>query len=222
MESAAEWIEHHRRFWEGRLDALERFLDGTSDEKEEERWKQRQRTKLKVTRTFKASRQRVFRAWTEPELMMRWFVEGDGNMSVCEIDLREGGRYRLEGDMGGKRWTIWGSYLEVRPPERLVYTWTWKHDPGIGTTEGDTTVTVEFHDRGKRDRARPDARAFRLGRGARRAHAGLDELPEPSRARSRARRKVMRRILLGFPAATLLAARSRPGRLPEPRPAGRS
>jgi uncharacterized protein YndB with AHSA1/START domain len=80
--------------------------------------------------------------------MMRWFVEGDGNMSVCEIDLREGGRYRLEGEMGGKRWRIWGSYLEVRPPERLVYTWTWKHDEGIGTTEGDTTVTVEFHDRG--------------------------------------------------------------------------
>jgi uncharacterized protein YndB with AHSA1/START domain len=104
--------------------------------------------RLKVTRTIRASRQRVFRAWTEPELMMRWFVEGDGNMSVCEIDLREGGRYRLEGEMGGKRWRIWGSYLEVRPPERLVYTWTWKHDEGIGTTEGDTTVTVEFHDRG--------------------------------------------------------------------------
>ena len=105
---------------------------------------------LKVTRTFKASRQRVFRAWTEPELMMRWFVEGDGNMSVCDIDLREGGRYRLEGEMGGKRWRIWGSYLEVRPPERLVYTWAWKHDPGVGKSpEGDTTVTVEFLDRGK-------------------------------------------------------------------------
>lgn len=105
--------------------------------------------RLKVTRTFKASRQRVFRAWTEPELMMRWFVEGDGNMSVCEIDLREGGRYRLEGEMGGKRWGIWGSYLEVKPPEKLVYTWAWKHDPGVGNTpEGDTTVTVEFRDRG--------------------------------------------------------------------------
>ena len=103
---------------------------------------------LRVTRTFRASRQRVFRAWTEPELMMRWFVEGDGNMTVCEIDLREGGSYRLEGNMNGKRWRIWGEYLEVRPPERLVYTWTWKHDPGIGTSEGDTTVTVEFHERG--------------------------------------------------------------------------
>src|SRR5262249_22301836 len=88
--------------------------------------------RVKGTRTFKASRQRVFRAWTEPELMMRWFVEGDGNMSVCDIDLREGGHYRLEGDMGGKRWRIWGSYVEVRPPEKLVYTWAWKHDPGVG------------------------------------------------------------------------------------------
>jgi uncharacterized protein YndB with AHSA1/START domain len=103
---------------------------------------------LRVTRTFSASRQRVFRAWTEPELMMRWFVEGDGNMTVCDIDLREGGTYRLEGEMSGKHWRIWGSFLEVRPPERLVYTWVWKHDVGIGTSEGDTTVTVEFHERG--------------------------------------------------------------------------
>ncbi len=103
---------------------------------------------LKVTRTFRASRQRVFRAWTEPELMMRWFVEGDAEMSVCEIDLREGGSYRLEGHVGGKKWSIWGSYLEVRPPERLVYTWTWHHDPGFGESEGDTVVTVEFRDRG--------------------------------------------------------------------------
>ena len=103
---------------------------------------------LKVTRTFKASRQRVFRAWTEPEMMMRWFVEGDMEMTVCEIDLREGGSYRLEGRMGEKKWSIWGSYVEVRPPERLVYTWTWKHDPGFGETEGDTQVTVEFRDRG--------------------------------------------------------------------------
>src|SRR5262245_47133548 len=104
--------------------------------------------RLKVTRTIRASRQRVFRAWTEPELMMRWFVEGDANMTTCEIDLREGGRYRLEGHVGDNRWSIWGSYLEVRPPERLVYTWTWKHDKGIGTADGDTTVTVEFHERG--------------------------------------------------------------------------
>jgi len=44
METAAEWIERHRRFWEGRLDALGRFLEGTAEEREEEPWKQRRRT----------------------------------------------------------------------------------------------------------------------------------------------------------------------------------
>ena len=105
--------------------------------------------RLKVSRTIRASRQRVFRAWTEPELMMRWFVEDDAEMSVCQIDLREGGRYRLEGSVGGKAWRIRGEYLEVRPPERLVYTWAWDNDPALGEPYGDTRVTVEFRDRGK-------------------------------------------------------------------------
>ncbi|HEY1434686.1 MAG TPA: SRPBCC domain-containing protein, partial [Thermoanaerobaculia bacterium] len=59
---------------------------------------------VSVTRTIRASRQRVFRAWTEPELMMRWFVEGDWEMSLCEIDLRPGGTYRFEGATGDKKW----------------------------------------------------------------------------------------------------------------------
>lgn len=103
---------------------------------------------VSVTRTIRASRQRVFRAWTEPELMMRWFVEGDWEMHLCEIDLRPGGVYRFEGAIGDRKWAIWGSYLEVKPPERLVYTWIWEHDPSFGDTTGDTTVTVEFRDRG--------------------------------------------------------------------------
>ena len=47
-----------------------------------------------------------------------------------------------------QEWAIWGTYLEVRPPERLVYTWIWKHDYGFGDPTGDTQVTVEFRDSG--------------------------------------------------------------------------
>ena len=96
---------------------------------------------VSVTRTIRASRQRVFRAWTEPELMMRWFVEGDWEMTLCEIDLRKGGRYRFEGATDGKKWAIWGSNLDVRPLERLVYTWIWEHDQSFGDPTGDTQVT---------------------------------------------------------------------------------
>ena len=103
--------------------------------------------KVQVTRLFQASRQRVFRAWTEPELLMRWFVEGDGDMQIRELDLRTGGRYRFEGTFAGKAWGLEGTYLEVKPQERLVYTWKWEDDPALGGP-GDTVVTVEFRERG--------------------------------------------------------------------------
>src|SRR5262249_54468577 len=108
-------------------------------------------TSLRVTHRFQASRQRVFRAWTEPELLMKWFVETDGNIDTCEIDLRPGGQYRLGGSFGGTRWSIWGEYLEVKPGEKLVYTWIWEHDAGPWVPKGNTRVTVEFrdHDNGK-------------------------------------------------------------------------
>ena len=105
---------------------------------------------LKVSRTIRASRQRVYRAWTEPELMMRWFVEADDEMRVCRIDLRKGGRYEFQGTSKGRPWTVRGEYLEVKPPERLVYTWTWNIDPAKGEPTGDDTlVTIDFIDRGK-------------------------------------------------------------------------
>ncbi len=104
---------------------------------------------VRVTRTIRASRHRVYRAWTDPELLMRWFIEPDGEMQVRELDLRTGGRYRLEGLDRGKPWRIEGRYLEVVPPSKLVYTWTWDNDPGLGDPVGrDTLVTVEFLERG--------------------------------------------------------------------------
>ncbi len=80
---------------------------------------------------------------------MRWFIEPDGEMRVAALDLRTGGHYRLEGTDGGKPWSIWGTYREVTPPSKLVYTWSWDNDPALGDPIGeDTVVTVEFLDRG--------------------------------------------------------------------------
>ena len=80
---------------------------------------------------------------------MRWFIEADGEMRVRELDLRVGGRYALEGRDRGKPWRIEGRYLEVEPPAKLVYTWTWDNDPALGDPVGtDTLVTVEFLERG--------------------------------------------------------------------------
>jgi len=105
-------------------------------------------SRVRVTRRFRASRRRVYRAWTEPELMMKWFADTDHDMRIVELDLRVGGRYRFEGEKGEKSWALEGTYLEVRPEERLVYTWKWGDDPDLGGP-GDTVVTVDFLDRGE-------------------------------------------------------------------------
>lgn len=105
-------------------------------------------SRVRATRRFRASRRRVYRAWTEPELMMKWFIDSDYEMTIVELDLRPGGAYRLEGrEPDGRPWAIEGTYLEVAPEERLVYTWKWEGDKALGGP-GDTVVTVEFRDLG--------------------------------------------------------------------------
>jgi uncharacterized protein YndB with AHSA1/START domain len=99
---------------------------------------------LRLTRIVAAPRDAVFRAWTDPEALRRWWVPVEGmSMPAVEVDLRPGGRYRLTmRNAKGEEFHLTGVYREVRPPERLVYTWRWE-----GTeydAEGETLVTVEF------------------------------------------------------------------------------
>jgi uncharacterized protein YndB with AHSA1/START domain len=85
-------------------------------------------TVLRLERTFAAPRQRVFDAWTDPEVLRRWWGAGpDWECPVADVDLRVGGRYRLTmRNPDGDEHTVGGEYQEIRPPERLVYTWAWE------------------------------------------------------------------------------------------------
>jgi uncharacterized protein YndB with AHSA1/START domain len=100
-------------------------------------------TMLHVQRRFAAPRERVFEAWTEPELLTRWFTPFVGSSSDAEIDLRVGGAWRVT--MKPRLWPsghAFGTYLEVEPPARLVYTLAWE-----GFALGpETLVTVQFRD----------------------------------------------------------------------------
>ena len=103
---------------------------------------------LFLSRTFAAPRARVFRAWTEPEALKEWWLPAAGfRVPAVEVDLRAGGAYRIHMENPqGERFAVAGSYREVNPPERLVYTWHWE-----GTQHddiGETLVTVEFAERG--------------------------------------------------------------------------
>lgn len=105
-------------------------------------------TALRITRTFRARRERVFRAWTEPEALKRWFAPDDTfDTRVLHFDPRPGGRYRVDMRKDDASHIVAGEYREVRPPERLVFTWKWENHPERGTE--DTIVTLEFYDQGE-------------------------------------------------------------------------
>jgi uncharacterized protein YndB with AHSA1/START domain len=78
---------------------------------------------IAMTRVFDAPRQRVFDAWTKPELLRQWFGRRGDVLSVCEVDLRVGGTYRFVwqlregGEMG-----MGGEYREIDAPGLLVST----------------------------------------------------------------------------------------------------
>jgi uncharacterized protein YndB with AHSA1/START domain len=108
---------------------------------------QQQRTAaLSLRRTFQASRERVFRAWTTPEEIKRWKGPGERTTPVAEVDLRVGGAYRVHmRSPDGSEMRLVGVYREVDPPKKLVYTWGWETNPEMG----ETLVTVEFLERGR-------------------------------------------------------------------------
>ena len=95
---------------------------------------------LVVMRTFNAPARIVFEAWTKPELMKRWWVPKSMGMVLrsCEMDVRVGGKYRLEFEPDAM--AFFGTYLEVTPHSRLVWT-------NEESDEGSVT-TVTFAEKG--------------------------------------------------------------------------
>jgi len=99
-----------------------------------------------VTREFDAPRELVYRAWTTPELVERWWHANRGEVTLVEIDLRVGGgwRYVMVAD-GGMEVGFHGVYREVVPNERLVSTETYEGVPeGVSEEDATTLNTVTF------------------------------------------------------------------------------
>lgn len=94
---------------------------------------------LVVTRTVNGPARLVYEAWTKAELFRRWWVPRSYglNLQSCEMDVRVGGRYRLAFLHEGATMEFFGTYLEVVPHARLV----WTNEEGDG---GKTITTVTF------------------------------------------------------------------------------
>ena len=96
-----------------------------------------------ITREFYAPRHLVYRAWTTPELVRRWWSGERGEMTIAEIDLRVGGTWRYvmvaEGDL---EVGFHGEFREIVPNERIVSTEVFEGIPGVPGGEALNTLTL--------------------------------------------------------------------------------
>jgi uncharacterized protein YndB with AHSA1/START domain len=121
-------------------------------------------TQIQIVREFDAPKHLVYRAWTTPELVKRWWHANRGEMTTCEIDLRVGGTWRYVmvaedfGEVG-----FHGEYREIVPNERLVTTEAYEGIPDaddnaavdiltLTEAEGRTTMTILVEHRTKEGR----------------------------------------------------------------------
>jgi uncharacterized protein YndB with AHSA1/START domain len=104
-------------------------------------------TSILIKREFDAPRTLVFRAWTTPDLVRRWWHANRGVATVCEIDLRVGGRWRwVLVTHGGEEVAFHGEYREIVPDERLVSTEVYEAIPNAEEHAALNTLTLEEAD----------------------------------------------------------------------------
>ena len=100
-----------------------------------------------VERTIQASPERIFEAYTDAKLVPRWWAPPGGALRVEQMDVRPGGKYRyVQRTPAGQELVFVGSFIEVKPPTRLVYTFEVE---GQGNR---VTATVDLHGEGRSTR----------------------------------------------------------------------
>ena len=97
---------------------------------------------LNLQRHYPVAPEKVWRAWTDPEALKRWWGPGGPEaVSVVQLDLRVGGRFRIVfGGPKGDDHEVQGTYREVVPNRKLAFTWTWPRT----TPERESLVTILF------------------------------------------------------------------------------
>jgi uncharacterized protein YndB with AHSA1/START domain len=106
-----------------------------------------ERPSLTLERFYPVAPEKVWRAWTEPQALSRWFGPGGPQpVALAELDVRVGGRFRvLFGGAEGNEHEVTGVYREVVPNRRLAFTWVWPRT----TPERESLVTIEFRKAGR-------------------------------------------------------------------------
>jgi uncharacterized protein YndB with AHSA1/START domain len=97
---------------------------------------------LSIDRHYPVAPEKVWRAWTDPQALAKWWGPGGQEpVSLAELDVRVGGRFRIVfGGAEGRDHECAGVYREVVPNRKLVFTWTWPNS----TPERESLVTITF------------------------------------------------------------------------------
>jgi uncharacterized protein YndB with AHSA1/START domain len=99
-------------------------------------------TQILITREFEAPKHLVYKAWTTPELIKRWWSGHHGTVTSAEVDLRVGGRWRyVMAANSGFEVAFHGEYREIVPDERIVATEVFEGMPGAEDAAGVSTNT---------------------------------------------------------------------------------
>ena len=147
-----DWVKSYERSWSERFDRLDVVLEDLKERRKTMAGMTSSQTatvtlptdeQILITREFDAPKHLVYKAWTTPELVKRWWHANRGEMTVCEIDLRVGGtwRYVMVAD-GGFEVGFHGEYREIVPNERLVSTEVYEGIPDADAHAALDTLTL--------------------------------------------------------------------------------
>jgi uncharacterized protein YndB with AHSA1/START domain len=98
---------------------------------------------LRLSRVIAAPRERVFAAWLDPDTLRRFMCPNGAVVPRADVEARVGGSFRIDMQKGDEVWVHTGTYIEISPPERLVFTWQSRE-----TANTPSLVTLVFHERG--------------------------------------------------------------------------
>jgi uncharacterized protein YndB with AHSA1/START domain len=108
--------------------------------------KTQENIRLEIKQFINAPRERIYRAWTDPEQLKQWFGPEKVRTRDIKADARVGGKYRWDLiDPDGEAKTIDGEYRQIIPGKKIVF--SWKHDADKLWENRTSIVTVEFSDR---------------------------------------------------------------------------
>lgn len=109
---------------------------------------------IRITRVFDAPRDLVWKAWTNPAMLVHWFGCAAFGTVSAEADVREGGKYRVVlRNPAGEDIPVYGTYTAVRPVSHLAFTHLWEKPPvPENPTHHTTRVIVDLYAEGNRTR----------------------------------------------------------------------